>query len=436
MSRKKGLLFLALMMVCLIIGCSTDKKDSSVNDDANKEQSMVGKTGEYEIDGVIFTYKIVEEGMVITDIQPQDVEMIKVPNVIEDINVIEIDEQITFDKYANLTEVILPEGITTIYEGAFKGCAKLKTVDMHAVTIEASAFQGCVALETVYGSKIKYVGASAFSGCSSLKRIHLNVVEKIEKEAFLDCTSLGYEQEFTELLVENIDKDAFKGCVNLKGTSFVFKKDGQKIDEHNMEIIYELSGLGIQGLYTIWYRTGYSSKPMEIWDFYDFAADGPGDVSTTEGYTLIKCSKEDMYDLIAETFQLKVLKQGESISIKEINPILDQIKDDGNVTYTDSPFGKSATKYRLVDSLKIVLVSGKTAEDWYKWDDEMESEFWDPDNIGIDKKILSGDGQDTRYKYSKLTNDMVFTNTTGKDIIFFCNTSDHFTSFRLMAIMY
>lgn len=75
---------------------------------------------------------------------------------------------------------------------------------------------------------------------------------------------------------------------------------------------------------------------------------------------------------------------------------------EGNVIDTD----KSATKYRFIDMLKIVLEGHDTV-------------IWDMDSsVGIGKKELY-DGIMLLYQYDEFDNELSITNTSGKTLIFY-----------------
>ena len=93
-----------------------------------------------------------------------------------------------------ITELVIPSGITKIEEGAFVGLKNLKTLVLpeSVVEVENNAFQGCTSLETVVlGKKTTTLGSSAFEGCESLKEIVLpRTIKTVGKNAFAGCSNL------------------------------------------------------------------------------------------------------------------------------------------------------------------------------------------------------------------------------------------------------
>ncbi len=98
-----------------------------------------------------------------------------------------------FDGCSGLTNITIPEGVTSIGASAFSGCSSLTSIVIpNGVTsIGASAFSGCSSLESVTMSKVKIIGESAFEECTSLTSIVLpKTVTQINNYAFRNCTSL------------------------------------------------------------------------------------------------------------------------------------------------------------------------------------------------------------------------------------------------------
>ena len=153
-----------------------------------------------------------------------------------------------------LTDLVIPNGITDIGHGAFKGCTSLTSVTIpNSVTsIGSSAFDDCTSLTSVtIPNSVKSIGGNAFSGCSSLEDVYytgdvadwmaiafgdyysnplcngadLYIQNKLLTDlvipngitdigdAFEDCTSLT--SVTIPDSVTSIDSYAFDGCTNL-----------------------------------------------------------------------------------------------------------------------------------------------------------------------------------------------------------------------------
>ena len=106
-----------------------------------------------------------------------------------------------FESCSSLTSVTIPDSVTSIDKNAFKGCSSLTSVTIgNSVTsIEEEAFQGCSSLTSVtIGNSVKSIGLGAFESCSSLTSVTIpNSVTSIIISAFKGCSSL------TSVTIEN-----------------------------------------------------------------------------------------------------------------------------------------------------------------------------------------------------------------------------------------
>lgn len=136
---------------------------------------------------------------------------------------------------------VVPDGITSISEGAFANDATLKKVVIpdSVKEIGCGAFYGCSSLkEVVMGSGVRSLGALAFIGCQSLTDINLSEkIEELMPYTFYYCRALEkitlpsglksigsycfgscaalYEVDFNAAL-ESIGTSAFASCSSLR----------------------------------------------------------------------------------------------------------------------------------------------------------------------------------------------------------------------------
>ena len=164
---------------------------------------------------------------------------------------------ITGIKDKSVTEIIVPDYVTSIGGYAFKDCDSLTSVTIpNSVTsIGSSAFYSCDSLTSVtIGNGVTSIGSSAFSGCTGLTSVTIpDSVTSIGSFAFYSCdsltsvtigngvTSIG-SSAFSDCyeLVEVINKSSLNitagssdyGCVGYrakvvhKGESLIVNKDG------------------------------------------------------------------------------------------------------------------------------------------------------------------------------------------------------------------
>ena len=136
---------------------------------------------------------------------------------------IELPEGITsignsaFSDCIRLTSIELPEGITSIGNSAFFHCIRLTSIELPEgiIGIGDSAFSDCENLTSIeLPEGITSIGDSAFSGCTGLTSIELpEGITSIGNSAFFHCirlTSIELPEGIT-----SIGNGAFSGCTGL-----------------------------------------------------------------------------------------------------------------------------------------------------------------------------------------------------------------------------
>ena len=125
-----------------------------------------------------------------------------------------------WQEYRNkITQISLPNGMTSVGASAFAECKYLKSVTIPSTVkkIHDSSFEDCRSLESVTfaGTALREIGDWAFYNCHSLKDITIpEGVTSIGKAAFFDCSHLN---ELTlPSTVQTIEDNAFGQCAQVK----------------------------------------------------------------------------------------------------------------------------------------------------------------------------------------------------------------------------
>lgn len=115
-----------------------------------------------------------------------------------------------------LAEVVLPTagGITAIPDGAFAGCTSLTgenlKIPKNIVTITANAFKESGLKKLYIPNQVTTIGASAFEACKNLEDVHIsNNISVISQSTFKNCEKL--EKIEIPVKVEKIGTNAFYG---------------------------------------------------------------------------------------------------------------------------------------------------------------------------------------------------------------------------------
>lgn len=288
-----------------------------------------------------------------------------------------------------ITDVNIPNSITTIGEGAFEGCSGIVSLtceDKFASftdeqTIQKKAFYNCWALTDVkYSSTLTLIGESAFESCTSLASLNIpNNVTEIGKAAYRNCTALN-DLKLSERLA-TLNEEAFKNCVKLRQVYIPMSItkvgpaiSGGKVDEKDGEKGV-FSGSGIQEV--TFKRYNKNDDPYEIPDKIMLNATLLQKINMPEGETAI-------IGEFAFTFceLLKTVTIPESCVTIEGGAfggcsILGQRMSDGSINTVKIPknvtkIGRSAFKY--CTSLEAIeLPASLESIGWGKGDGAFES---------------------------------------------------------------
>ena len=100
----------------------------------------------------------------------------------------------------------LRDSVVTLERGAFSGCDKMTSIDLHNVNIiNKSCFTNCSSLKNLYCSDlISYVGEWAFAYCSSLEEVSVYADTIVDNNAFSNCLAkLTRRKHNTNYVIES-----------------------------------------------------------------------------------------------------------------------------------------------------------------------------------------------------------------------------------------
>ena len=129
----------------------------------------------------------------------------------------ELDDR-AFQGFTGLTDVIIPDSVTSIGNETFEGCSNLTNIQIpNSVTsIGDYAFEDCTSLISfTIPNSVTCIGYGTFLNCTNLTNIHIgNSVKELSPQAFQGCTSLVHVT--IGLSLEKIGNSVFVDCNKLE----------------------------------------------------------------------------------------------------------------------------------------------------------------------------------------------------------------------------
>lgn len=124
----------------------------------------------------------------------------------------------------SLTKIVIPDGITTIVDGAFKGLSRVTNIDLGRTVkvVGDEVFSCCNDLKAIQISEsVERIGIKCFYKCANLEvavlPLHLKVIDDY---AFFMCEKLADSTPLSMLFVERIGNCAFSHCTSIKKLFF------------------------------------------------------------------------------------------------------------------------------------------------------------------------------------------------------------------------
>ena len=189
------------------------------------------KFGSYDANPLYYTHNLYLNGQLVTDLV--------IPNSVTSIG------EYAFSGCSGLTSVTISDSVTSIGEHAFSGCSGLTsiTIPNSVTSIGDRVFYGCSRLTSVtIPDSVTSIGDYAFEGCSGLTSVTIpDRVTSISRGAFYKCTGL------TSITIPNsvtsIGDYAFEGCSGL--TSITIPNSVTNIGEGTFSYCYGLTSVTI-----------------------------------------------------------------------------------------------------------------------------------------------------------------------------------------------
>lgn len=253
------------------------------------------------------------------------------------------------NQYSQLTEVTLPESVTSIGRAAFNGCDKLSGITLPGKleAIGDSAFGGCAALSGVsIPDSVTTIGQYAFANCTGLTSVKLSTgTVTIGRSAFAGCIGLT-EVEIPET-ISTMGQSAFGDCTGLTSVIIRCKAPDVNWGDSGESTLRQYVFNGCTGLKTAG-PIGGNYNIQFAWDttipLYAFQSSAltsieiPGTVTTIGDYAFSNCS-----DLTSVIIPDSVTSIGSSVfyNCKSLTSVVipDSVTSIGNsafsLTHTD-----------------------------------------------------------------------------------------------------
>ena len=206
-------------------------------------------------EGLVYTLSDDETYYIVSSYTGSATEVV-IPSEYEGLPVKEIGDG-AFSNRSNLTNIEIPNSVTTIYDRAFYDCDGLTgiVIPNSVTTIYDRAFSDCDSLTSVVmPDSVKTIGWYVFSYCENLKNVKIpGTVTSVGPNVFDSCTNLTDIYCEAEEKPYNWDPCWIENC----NATVHWGVDVEDETEHG--IIYELSDDG-----TYYIVSGYEGYPVDV----------------------------------------------------------------------------------------------------------------------------------------------------------------------------
>ena len=217
---------LAIAVIGVIIWSVKNK--TKVETDKEDNSQIESAAIEYD-DPSYYTYETNDDGVIITGVNSFDLTELKIPKMIENKQVVKIGNYAFKDSF-KLSEIVIPDSVTTIEAFAFWNCTGLTQVKIpdSVEEIDNNAFYGCSDLKefivSVNNKKYSVIDGVLFDKqCISLlvypPNKDGNSYSVPESVLTIKKNSFGKNNKLTEIILNNlmdIENNAFYECEKLE----------------------------------------------------------------------------------------------------------------------------------------------------------------------------------------------------------------------------
>ena len=205
------------------------------------------------------------------------------------------------DNENEITDLVIPQGVTNINDYSFLGCSNIKSVSIpNSVTsIGDYAFYGCSNLKAiVIPNSVTTIGSEAFSGCDGITYVSIPKSVNELGGSFM-CDNLKYVRVFWETPLFyggngwiSVFTDSYKTLIVPKGTKSLYTttmvwKDffGEFIENGDIDNSMDINTTDVTGLYNMIFGTDTTTEPV-IGDI-DGSGGAPNTTDVTALYNII-----------------------------------------------------------------------------------------------------------------------------------------------------